>query len=134
LGQAEVGLTLWTNREGGCWNACLASLVGCHPLDVPHEDGDNLDLERQNRWLASHGRRLEPVWPAETWGESYPRRGRWIALLTRSPGVTHAVICEGSEIAHDPGFANGWSGTLWPSELAAARNSSTPLGYRLVEV
>jgi hypothetical protein len=44
----------------------------------------------------------------------------------------HAVICEGSEIAHDPGFTNGWSGTLWPSELAAARNSATPLGYRLV--
>jgi hypothetical protein len=63
-------MTLWTDTEGGCLNACLASLVGCNPSDVPHEDW--LDLERLNGWLAEKGQRLEPVLPAATWGESYP--------------------------------------------------------------
>jgi hypothetical protein len=42
------------------------------------------------------------------------------------------VLCEGSRVTHDPGFANGWSGNLWPNELAHAYHRVLPLGYRLV--
>jgi hypothetical protein len=122
---------LWTNSAGGCWNACLASLVGGHPSDVPHDDDDTLDLERQNRWLAARGHRLEPVYAGATWGESYPRDTCWIALLARRPGVVHAVIAEGNRIIHDPACSNGGSGNLWPADLAHAHDRTLPLGYRL---
>ena len=123
-------MQFWTNSSGGCWNACLASLAGCHPSDVPHDDADPLDLERQNRWLAASGKRLEPVFAAETWGDSYPD-GNWIALLARSPGVTHAVLCQANRVIHDPGLRNGWSGSLWPNDLAYAHDRTLPLGYRI---
>jgi hypothetical protein len=124
-------LKLWTNTEGGCLNACLASLAGCHPADVPYGDDEPLDLDRINRWLRPRGRRLEPVHAGATWGDSYPS-GDWIALLARRPGVCHAVLCTGRQIVHDPGFANGWSGNLWPTDLAYASDRSVPLGYQLL--
>jgi len=123
-------LQLWTNSSGGCLNAVLASLVGCHPADVPHDDDDPLDLERLNRWLAARGRRLEPVPAPAPRGGSYPA-GSWIALLARTPGVAHAVLAEGDRITHDPGLRNGWSGNLWPGELAHAHDRTLPIGYRL---
>jgi hypothetical protein len=124
-------MQLWTNREGGCLPAVLASLVGCHPADVPHDDDDWFDVERMNEWLALKGKRLEPIWPAATWGESYPRGETWIALLHRGRGLAHAVIATGNEITHDPGHSNGSPGNLWPSELAHAHDRTLPLGYRL---
>jgi hypothetical protein len=122
---------LWTSSEGGCLNACLASLVDVHPVDVPHDDDSWFDVERLNRWLEPRGRRLVPVWPAETWGESYPT-GAWVAFLGRGPGLAHAVLAEGNRITHDPGHSNGGSAHLYPGELAHARDRSQPLGYRLV--
>jgi hypothetical protein len=110
-------------------NAVLASLVGCHPSEVPHDDDSWFDVDTMNRWLAPRGRRLEPVWSGETWGDSYPR-GRWIALLARRPGVAHAVICEGTQVVHDPG--DGSSFNLWPRDLAHAHDRRLPLGYRMV--
>jgi hypothetical protein len=121
-------LQLWTNSSGGCLPAVLASLVGCHPTDVPHDDDRWLDLERINSWLAPRGWRLEPVHAAATWGASYPH-GTWVALLYRGPGLAHAVLATGNEITHDPGY--GGSGNLWPSDLAHAHDRRLPLGYRL---
>jgi hypothetical protein len=125
-------MTLWSDTEGNCWSCCLASLVGVHPDAVPSAD-HGLDLEEQNEWLASRGYQLEPVWPRATWGESFPR-GKWIALRYRAHRLGHAVIAEAGEIVHDPGLSNGWSGTLWPSELAHVRKRELPLGFELVEV
>jgi hypothetical protein len=120
-------MRLWTNTEGGCLAAVVGSLIGRHPGDLPQTD----QIAVMDAWLQrTLGRRLEPVRPAETWGESYPS-GHWIALEARRPGVAHAVLCKGNEVVHDPG--SGWSGSLYPANFAHARNRELPLGYRLVE-
>ena len=132
-GRLHAAMTLWTNSEGGCLACCVASLAECHPADVEgydHGNGD-VDLEGLDSWLAGRGKRLELVWPAETWGESYPR-GDWIALLARNARVGHAVLCRGSRITHDPGISSGWTGNLWPRDLAAAHYREWPLGLRVV--
>lgn len=123
-------MIVWTSQENDCWRCCLASLVGSEPRELPSAD-DGLDLEEQNAWLASRGFALKPVVARDTWGESYPN-GLWIAILQRRRGVGHAVLAQHSRIIHDPAFRNGWSGTLWPEDLAHVYDRSLPLGFELV--
>jgi hypothetical protein len=129
-------MTFWTSTDGGCLNCCLASLVDVHPVDVPHEDDDWLDLHKMNRWLvAEHGRRLEEVWwpPATPWGHAVPA-GEWIALIDRGPRRSHAVLARGTTRIHDPGLGDGRHTFLSPQALAHAYDQRAPLGYKLTAV
>jgi hypothetical protein len=119
-------VTFWTSSQGGCLNAYVASLVGCHPGDVPHDDERPLDLGRLNEWLAP--RELVPVYPVGFWGESYPA-GYWIALIARRPGMCHAVLARRGDVVFDP--ADGRPGNLWPSDLACAYDRDLPLGFQV---
>lgn len=113
----------WTNSAGGCLPACVASLVGVHPGDLPQTDQV---AEMDDYLRAAFGRTLEPVYGTTV--DDLPA-GHWVALEGRSANVAHAVLARRSEAVHDP--AGGTPTHLW-GNLARRHNRELPLGYRLV--
>lgn len=99
---------------GDCWRACIASIIGYHPLDVPHFAELPHPMLATNEWLKKRGLDLYHCSPWKV-----PKDIRYVILGGGSPrgSIAHAVVGDLGEtstaerlklklneipIAHDP--------------------------------
>lgn len=94
-------------NPGNCWEACIATLIGCPLEDVPEwpsdpEQGPDY-IASLREWLSERFG-LTLLWLQRkaleaSWGGAWALR---ITVVETSETTCHAVICRGSEIVWDP--------------------------------
>lgn len=105
------------NRAGDCFRACIASILEQSLDVVPHffegvRQGSGMTpaMEiRIQKWFSEKGLALlfipilgrSPHQAMGVFGGRYPRLYYVLVGQTRK-GVHHAVVCRGTEVAHDP--------------------------------
>ena len=84
--------------RGDCFRSCLTSILGVAPDATLPDGGDPEFFRKYDAWLTSFGLAMHYE-PRAMW-----RRGLWIASVPslNYPGVTHAIVMDGDEVAFDP--------------------------------
>lgn len=99
---------VWQTGEFGCFEACIATLLGVDLADVPpgppgeHTKVQELYcLERVHAWVRARGYRLHYREITRDLWNRY-----WIGVsVDPRPGFNHTVICRGRRLVFDPALA-----------------------------
>ena len=92
-------------RPGNCLQACYAALLGLELEEVPHLVEQAVNQAKpvwvvELDWLRSRGLGLA-YFPAEHWPQLAPGTP-YMATVTTTRGLSHAVLCRDGEVIHDP--------------------------------